>query len=80
MGDSKADEEMRALAASVELREDLRRLSVRERPMGTEEWLDFVAAYNEFIGHRPRPFRPIEGSNWRFKAYPPDRPTSPATA
>lgn len=62
--DIKAEREMRAFAASDEVREDLRRLAVRERPMSTDEWLEFLAAYNEFIGHRPKPFRPIEGEKW----------------
>ena len=64
MDDSKAEQEMRELAASGEMREDLRRLTIRKRPMSTDEWLEFLASYNEFIGHQGRTPRPIEGKKW----------------
>lgn len=53
--------ELKALAASKELREDMRRLSRRIRPMTTDEWFDFLDAYNEFVNHPRKPFRPKEG-------------------
>ncbi len=51
--------EMKALGASGELREDMRRLATLARPLSSDEWIDFLTAYNEFINHRPRPFRPF---------------------
>lgn len=58
---SKEAAERKALAASQELRDDMRRLSRRTRPMTADEFLAFLDAYNEFVNHPRKPFRPKEG-------------------
>ena len=59
-------DELRNLAQSPSLREDMRRLAAnRHTPfivngqVDTERLITFLTEYNEFINHTPRPFRPI---------------------
>ncbi len=65
-GYSRSEVEMRDLAASEEMREEMRQVCVRERLLTTDDWLEFLDAYNDFIGHQPRPLRPIVGELWRL--------------
>lgn len=53
--------ERKTLAASEELRDDMRRLTRRKRPLTTDELFAFLDAYNEFVNHPRKPFRPKEG-------------------
>jgi len=59
-------EELKNLARSSSLREDMRRLTAnRHTPfivngqVEAERLITFLTEYNEFINHTPRPFRPI---------------------
>jgi len=59
-------DELRNLAQSPSLREDMRRLAAnRHTPfivngqVDTERLITFLTEYNEFINHTTRPFRPI---------------------
>jgi hypothetical protein len=65
-GYSRSDKEMRELASSTAMREEMRRVCVRERLLTTDDWLEFLEAYNDFISHKPRPLRPIVGERWRL--------------
>lgn len=59
-------EELRRLAKSTQLREDMQRVAanrhnpfVKDGRVDIEAWLEFLNEYNAFIGHAPKPFRPL---------------------
>lgn len=59
-------EELRRLAKSTQLRDDMRRVATsRHNPfmkdgrVDIEAWLEFLNEYNAFIGHTPKPFKPM---------------------
>lgn len=63
----KAKEEMRELAASASLRDDMRHVAMhRHNPIMVDGKVDgdrlieFLTGYNEFINHEPKPFKPIK--------------------
>ncbi len=63
----KEKREMLEMAGSQSLREDMRRLKaaaqnafVRDGKVDIESYIEFLNAYNEFINHRPKPFKPIK--------------------
>jgi len=65
--------ELRAAAGSESLREDFQRMACSRRTVFLEggcvdadRVLDFLCAYNEFINHAPRRFRPIQDGDMRF--------------
>ncbi len=58
--------EMLAMARSASLREDMARLvSRRHNPfvvngeVDVDLWMQFLTEYNEFVGHAPKPFKPM---------------------
>ncbi len=62
----KEKKELILFARSTSLREDLRQVtSLRAEWLqnqnleNIETWLTFLKGYNEFINHKPKPFRPI---------------------
>lgn len=69
----KAKEEMRDMAASASLRDDMRQV-VRHRQdkviadgKADADWLiAFLTGYNEFIDHEPKPFKPIKDTDMRL--------------
>lgn len=59
-------EELLRLAELPSLKEDMRHLSAhRHNPVivdgrvDIDRWIAFLTEYNEFINHRPKPFKPI---------------------
>lgn len=69
----RAEEEIVALARSESFRRDGDILSAASAmPFGAGEavdvdaFTDFVAAFNEFINHRPKPFRRINDKDMRL--------------
>lgn len=63
----KAKEEMRELAASTSMRDDMRQVAMhRHNPIMVDGKVDgdrlieFLTGYNEFINHEPKPFKPIK--------------------
>lgn len=57
-------EDLLELAASASLRDDMRRIaSSRRVPTGKTGDMDYLIAFltelNEFLGHEPKPFRPM---------------------
>jgi hypothetical protein len=59
-------EELIALARSSSLKKDMQYLSAhRHNPLivngkvDPDRYITFVTEYNEFINHRPKPFKPI---------------------
>ena len=59
-------EEMLRLAASLSLREDMNYLSAhRHNPVivagkvDLDRLIEFLTHFNEFINHKPRPFKPM---------------------
>lgn len=66
-------EELRRLAGSEEMRRDMERLSARGRRAFLDTWgadtdraLEFLCAFNEFINHARKEFRPIQDHDMRF--------------
>lgn len=64
---------LRDLAASAEMREDMRRLAgsrreifLRNGVVDTDRVLEFLCAYNEFINHAPKKFRPMHDKNMKL--------------
>lgn len=65
--------ELLELAGSSSLREDMRYLSAhRHNPVivdgqvNMDRLLDFLNAYNEFINHEPKPFKPMIDRDMRL--------------
>jgi hypothetical protein len=60
--------EMRALALSADMRDDMNAVAARRHNpfvvdgiVNVDAWLECVQEFNEFINHEPRPFRLIIG-------------------
>ena len=57
--------ELLALAASAELRRDLRSI-VRNRDAGVDEYLAFATSVARLSNHARRPFRPMTGTCFKL--------------
>ena len=57
--------ELLALAASAELRRDLRSI-VRNRDAGVDEYLAFATSIARLSNHARRPFRPMAGTCFKL--------------
>ena len=68
-----AQEEIRELARSETLKNDLAAVAasrhnpfVREGVVDVDAYIEFVTAFNEFINHEPKPFTPIIDRDMRL--------------
>jgi len=68
-----AARELRTLAASEEMRKDMRILAenrhnpfVKDGVVDVDAYIRFVTEYNEFINHEPKPFKPMKDHNMRL--------------
>ncbi len=68
-----AQKELRELAQSEKLKNDMRTVARNRRsfllPGGeadVDAYTDFVSAFNEFINHEPKPFRKIIDKDMRL--------------
>jgi len=62
----KAEKELIELAGSEDFRRDMERLSMRNRTPfmkdglpDADAFIEFVMQFNEFINHKPKPFKPM---------------------
>lgn len=69
----KAERELMDFSDSDSLRKDMEIVSAnRHNPfvkngiVDTDAYVEFVTEYNEFIGHRPKPFVPITEKDMRL--------------
>jgi len=65
----KEKQERLEMAGSKSLLYDMRRLKaasqnafVRDGKTDIDLYIEFLNAYNDFINHRPKPFKPIKGN------------------
>lgn len=73
MPNEKEIQGMLEAAKSKSLREDMRRLKsacqnpfFRDGKTDIDAYIKFLNAYNEFINHRPKPFKPMIGNNMKL--------------
>ena len=62
----KEKQEFTAIAESRSLRDDMRYLAenrhnpfLKDGKVDIDSYIDFLNAYNEFISHTPKPFKPM---------------------
>jgi len=62
----KERQECSAVAGSGSLRDDMRHMAenrhnpfLKDGKVDVDRYIDFLNAYNEFINHMPKPFKPI---------------------
>ncbi len=69
----RAEKELRELSRSDFLRKDMETVAserhnpfIKEGRADVDAYIEFVTAYNEFINHKPKPFKPIIDTDMRL--------------
>jgi len=69
MVSEKKKQEWTAIVESGSFRDDMRRLAenrhdpfLKDGKIDVDKYIDFLTAYNEFINHTPKPFKPMADS------------------
>lgn len=69
----KTDRELLAVAGSAEMRKDMDILTrrnaspfIKDGEVDADAYIEFVTQFNEFINHKPKPFRPMDDKNMKL--------------
>ncbi len=69
----KAEKELKELSRSDSLRKDMEKVVskrhnpfIKEGKVDVNSYIEFVTEYNEFINHKPKPFKPIIDKDMRL--------------